>query len=100
MLRVHVFVVRMLHTVHLVHQCIMHVATRRRLSHHHLFIRLTRFSYFYIFTPYVALDSGGFTDPLFLALTACVMDRVPPTSEDVFPLYYDIDWVRVYEWVK
>ena len=54
----------------------------------------------HIFTPYVALDSGGFTDPLFLALTACVMDRVPPTSEDVFPLYYDIDWVRVYEWVK
>ena len=41
---------------------------------------------------------AAFTDPLFLALTACVMDRVPPTEADVFPLEYLVDWVRVYEW--
>ncbi len=39
-----------------------------------------------------------FTDPLFLALTACVMDRVPPTAQDVFPLEYMIDWVKIYQW--
>ena len=32
-----------------------------------------------------------FTDPLFLALTACVMDRVPPGPADVFPLKYYVD---------
>ena len=42
--------------------------------------------------------SAGLTDALFLALTACVMDRVPPTVSDTFPLVYDIDWVRVYAW--
>ena len=41
---------------------------------------------------------SDFTDPLFLALTACVMERTPPTSHDDFPLEYLIDWVRVYEW--
>ena len=46
-----------------------------------------------------AVQQGGFTDPLFFALTACVMDRVPPTAENSFPLYYLIDWIRVYEWV-
>ena len=44
--------------------------------------------------------SAGLTDDLFLALTACVMDRVPPTPEDEFPLEYDIDWVRVYAWAN
>ena len=49
-----------------------------------------------------AKDPGAiatFTDPLFLALTSCVMDRVPPTASDKFPLEYLVDWVRVYEWV-
>jgi hypothetical protein len=42
---------------------------------------------------------AAFTDPLFLALTACVMDRVPPLVTDVFPLEYLVDSVKVYEWV-
>ena len=41
-----------------------------------------------------------FTDPLFLALTACVMQRTPPVAADNFPLEYKIDRVKVYEWVK
>jgi beta-glucanase (GH16 family) len=40
----------------------------------------------------------AFTDPLFLALTACVMDREPPSPDDEFPQEYMIDWVKVYEW--
>ena len=40
--------------------------------------------------------AAAFTDPLFLALTACVMDRTPPTPSDVFPMEYWIDWGRVY----
>jgi beta-glucanase (GH16 family) len=39
---------------------------------------------------------GFFTDPLFLALTACVMNRVPADNADVFPLEYVIDYVKVY----
>ena len=31
----------------------------------------------------------------FILLTACVMDRVPPTPQDVFPQHYYVDWVRV-----
>eukprot|EP00937_MAST-01D_sp_MAST-1D-sp2_P006970 g6970.t1 len=42
---------------------------------------------------------AAFTDPLFLALTSCVMTRAPPTAVDVFPLEYFIDSVRVYEWI-
>tara|TARA_B110000208_G_scaffold112749_1_gene138833 strand:+ start:161 stop:913 length:753 start_codon:yes stop_codon:yes gene_type:complete len=41
---------------------------------------------------------AAFTDPLFLALTACVMDRVPVMSKDVLPLQYEVDWVKVYAW--
>ena len=52
-----------------------------------------------IFAHFVG-GSAGLTDDLFLALTACVMERVPPSSENVFPLVYDIDWVRVYEWAN
>lgn len=37
---------------------------------------------------------------MFLWLTACVMHRVPPTAENVFPLEYMIDYVKIYEWVK
>ena len=53
--------------------------------------------------PYALFDQSpaalaAFTDPLFLALTACVMQRLPPTGLDVFPLEYLVDWVRVYEW--
>ena len=53
--------------------------------------------------PYALFDQSpaalvAFTDPLFLALTACVMERVPPTQLDLFPLEYLVDWVRVYEW--
>ena len=40
---------------------------------------------------------AGFTDPLFLALTACVMGRVPVIAADVLPLEYLIDYVKVYE---
>jgi beta-glucanase (GH16 family) len=40
---------------------------------------------------------GAFTDPLFIALTACVMNRVPVESGDVLPLEYLIDYVKVYE---
>ena len=54
-------------------------------------------------TPYALYERSAaipsFTDPLFLALTACVMQRMPPTPTDRFPLEYLIDWVRVYEWV-
>jgi hypothetical protein len=42
---------------------------------------------------------AAFTDPLFLALTACVMQRTLPAPSDPFPLEYVVDWVRVYEWV-
>ena len=53
--------------------------------------------------PYAIFDRvpgavSSFTDPLFLALTACVMQRTPPTPADSFPLEYLVDWVRVYEW--
>jgi beta-glucanase (GH16 family) len=40
-----------------------------------------------------------FTDPLFLALTACVMERVPPIAQDVLPQQYLVDYVKVYEWL-
>eukprot|EP00038_Savillea_parva_P013279 m.7803 g.7803 ORF g.7803 m.7803 type:complete len:430 (-) comp2480_c0_seq1:186-1475(-) len=40
-----------------------------------------------------------FTDPLFVAMTACVMDDVPLLPTDQFPLYYYVDWLRVYQWV-
>jgi hypothetical protein len=39
-------------------------------------------------------------DPMFLWLTACVMHRVPPTTANVFPLEYMIDYVKIWEWVK
>jgi len=42
---------------------------------------------------------SAFTDPLFLALTACVMERTPPTPADVLPQEYYVDWVRIWEWV-
>jgi hypothetical protein len=45
----------------------------------------------------------GFSDPLFLALTACVMNRVPVLpagGADVLPQEYLIDWVRVYEFTS
>lgn len=44
-------------------------------------------------------DPAGLSDPLFLALTACVMDREVPEAGDRFPLIYYIDRVRVYEWI-
>lgn len=47
-----------------------------------------------------ATTAGFFTDPLFMAFTACVMDRVLPTDADTFPQEYLIDWVRVYQWVE
>lgn len=40
----------------------------------------------------------AFTDPLFLALTACVMNRVPVNGSDAFPREYQVDRVAVYEW--
>jgi hypothetical protein len=40
-----------------------------------------------------------FTDEQFLALTACVMERKPPTAVDSFPLEFAIDYVKVYEFV-
>ncbi len=41
-----------------------------------------------------------FTDSLFLALTACVMERVPVQPDhDTFPLEYLIDKVNVYEYI-
>ena len=43
---------------------------------------------------------GAFTDPLFLALTACVMGRVPVRPGDVFPLEYLIDYVKVYKFTE
>ena len=43
---------------------------------------------------------GAFTDPLFLALTACVMNRVPVGGDDLFPLEYLIDYVRVYKFTE
>ena len=39
---------------------------------------------------------AAFTDELFLALTSCVMDRVPVGEADAFPLRYEIDYVKVY----
>ena len=55
--------------------------------------------------PYAAFEpaagnasaTAAFTDELFLALTSCVMDRVPVGEADVFPLRYEIDYVKVYE---
>ena len=42
---------------------------------------------------------GLFTDPLFFALTACVMRRVPVIPKtDALPLRYLADYVKVYEW--
>ena len=43
---------------------------------------------------------ASYTDRQFLALTSCVMNRVPPMihAGDSFPLEYEIDWVRVYRW--
>lgn len=40
-----------------------------------------------------------YTDNLFIALTACVMERVPVTLNDTFPQKYYVDWVKIYEWV-
>lgn len=42
---------------------------------------------------------SSYTDPLFLALTACVMQRLPPNPADTFPLEFLVDWVRVFEWM-
>eukprot|EP00040_Diaphanoeca_grandis_P026013 m.144998 g.144998 ORF g.144998 m.144998 type:complete len:383 (+) comp30406_c0_seq2:237-1385(+) len=42
---------------------------------------------------------AAFTNPLFLALTACVMDNVPPLKTDSLPLEYIVDWVKIYEWI-
>lgn len=39
---------------------------------------------------------GQYDRPLFLALTACVMDRVPPQAGDQFPQLYYIDSVKVF----
>lgn len=36
--------------------------------------------------------------PMFLWLTACVMNRVLPTAQNVFPLEYLVDYVKVWEW--
>ena len=41
---------------------------------------------------------ASFTDQQFLALTSCVMNRVPPSAGDSFPLIYEVDWVRVHRW--
>jgi hypothetical protein len=41
-----------------------------------------------------------FTDPQFLALTACVMNRAPVMKGDAFPLEYWVDYVKVYEWIR
>ena len=38
-----------------------------------------------------------FTDELFLAITACVMNRMPPGPGDVLPQEYEIDSVQVWE---
>jgi hypothetical protein len=56
-------------------------------------------------SPFAVFDQSpdalaSFTDPLFVALTACVMDRLPPTHLDTFPLEYLVDWVKVYDWVE
>lgn len=48
--------------------------------------------------PGTAAALAAFTEPLFLALTACVMDRVPIIALDALPLHYFIDSVRYYEW--
>lgn len=40
-----------------------------------------------------------FTDPLFIALTSCVMERVPPGLADVLPQQYLVDYVTVYEYI-
>ena len=47
--------------------------------------------------------SGGellpaLNQPMFLWLTACVMNRVLPTAQNVFPLEYLVDYVKVWEW--
>ena len=42
---------------------------------------------------------SAFTGPLFVALTACVMNRLPVKPENVFPLKYLIDYVKVYKFV-
>ena len=36
--------------------------------------------------------------PMFLWLTACVMHRVLPTAENIFPLEYLVDYVKIWEW--
>eukprot|EP00051_Salpingoeca_urceolata_P002514 m.50942 g.50942 ORF g.50942 m.50942 type:complete len:247 (-) comp12186_c0_seq1:88-828(-) len=38
------------------------------------------------------------TDPLFYALTSCVMERVPPVVTDKLPQQYLIDWVKIWAW--
>ena len=43
-----------------------------------------------------ASSVAAFTDPLFIALTACVMGRVPVLPTDVLPQEYLVDYVRVY----
>ena len=40
----------------------------------------------------------AFTDPLFLALTSAVMHNIAPTSLDVLPQEFLVDWVRVWRW--
>ena len=47
------------------------------------------------------LAMAAFTDRLFLALTACVMERVPVNAlnQKAFPFEYKIDFVRVFEFV-
>ena len=43
---------------------------------------------------------AAFTDPLYLALTACVMNREPVLKVDVLPQQYLVDFVKYYEWVE
>lgn len=46
---------------------------------------------------YNATVMALFSDDLFFALTACVMDRVPPTAGDALPQHYLIDWVKIWQ---
>ena len=40
-----------------------------------------------------------FSDPLFVTLTSCVMQRAPVIKADVLPQQFVVDYVKVYEWV-
>lgn len=42
--------------------------------------------------------NAQFTDELFLAITSCVMKRVPPGPGDVLPQEYQIDSVQVWSY--